>query len=191
MSSQLILILGGARSGKSSYAEKIASQMAEGGPVLFIATAEPLDEEMRMRIDAHKASRPQNWLTIEAPLDPGSELAIHPQRNHVHAILLDCLTLLVSNLMIGPAHNSDMETSLDGVEVESRIISVVDSILTVGQALPGSMVLVSNEVGLGLVPPYPLGRIYRDILGRVNMYVASKADSVLFMISGIPMKIKP
>jgi adenosylcobinamide kinase / adenosylcobinamide-phosphate guanylyltransferase len=177
---QLILILGGARSGKSSYAEKLAAEL--GQRVLYVATAEAGDEEMVRRIEAHRRSRPDSWQTLEAPVRVGAALSEY-QYNNREVILLDCLTLLVSNTILALENEPP-------VVVEAAVRQEVEAILAAKAGLAAPVIVVSNEVGLGLVPPYPLGRIYRDLLGWANQRLAAAADRVLFMVAGLPMILK-
>lgn len=180
MPAQLILILGGARSGKSSYAEKLAAEL--GPRVLYVATAEAGDEEMARRIEVHRRSRPDSWSTLEAPVRVGAALSAYfPGDRQV--VLLDCLTLLVSNIILA------LENEPPAV-VESAVRQEVETILAVKAGLDVPLIVVSNEVGLGLVPPYPLGRVYRDLLGWANQRLAAAADRVLFMVAGLPMVLK-
>lgn len=175
----LTLILGGARSGKSDYAEKLAAQM--GRRVLYIATAEIGDDEMAQRIAAHRQARPADWQTLEAPRHVGVALAeIEPAPE---VLLLDCLTLLTSNILLA------MENEPQPA-IEAAVQTELDAILTAQARLNTPLIVVSNEVGLGLVPPYPLGRVYRDVLGRANQYLAARAQRVIFMVAGLPMIIK-
>lgn len=179
MLSQISLILGGARSGKSDYAERLAAEL--GQHVLYIATAEAGDEEMAQRIAAHRAARPATWQTVEAPRQLGAALAEVEVRPDV--ILLDCLTLLASNLLL--AMESEPQAA-----IEAALRVELESLLAAQQRLAAPLIIVSNEVGLGLVPPYPLGRVYRDVLGRANQYLAARAERVIFMVAGIPMNVK-
>ena len=179
MSAPLILILGGARSGKSAYAEKLAAEI--GHSILYIATAEAKDEEMSARIEAHRQGRPAGWQTLEAPRQVA--IALNQIETSPDALLLDCLTLLVSNIVL--ALESHPQTV-----IEAAIQSEIEAIVEVQKRLDIPLIVVSNEVGLGLVPPYPLGRVYRDALGRANQYLAASADKVLFMIAGLPMAVK-
>lgn len=175
----ITLILGGARSGKSSHAEHLAGQL--GKRILYIATAEAHDDEMRQRITVHQEERPATWHTLEAPTGVGaalSELDARPD-----GLLLDCMTVLVSNLVL--AHEGQPIT-----EVQAVVDAEIEAILKARAALNVPLIIVSNEVGLGLVPPYPLGRLYRDVLGRANQYLAARADRVLFMVAGLPMSVK-
>jgi adenosylcobinamide kinase/adenosylcobinamide-phosphate guanylyltransferase len=190
----LTLVLGGARSGKSSYAEQLAAE--QGGAVVYVATAEAWDDEMRRRIEAHKAQRPAHWQTVEAPRHPGPALATVLADHHAPpepsaagsglapVVLVDCLTLLANNvLMTLPEHAGEMEAT-------TALLAEVDELLAVWQAGTAHWIVVSNEVGLGIVPAFPLGRLYRDALGRANQRVAALADVVLLMVAGIPLRIK-
>ena len=179
MTAPITLILGGARSGKSSYAEKLAADM--GRTVLYIATAEAGDEEMIERIRIHQQTRPADWDTLEAPLEVGQ--ALHQVQQPPDVLLLDCLTLLVSNLVI----KLEQEPL---AAIEQAAIAEIDALLAARRQLDAPLLVVSNEVGLGLVPPYSLGRTYRDVLGRANQYLAAKADCVLFMVAGLPLVMK-
>ena len=179
MPASITLILGGARSGKSSYAEKLASDL--GSSVLYIATAEAGDAEMAARIAAHREKRPDQWQLLEAPRFVGESLARLDGRPDV--LLLDCLTLLVSNIVVSLEKQSQHE-------IEEAVLTEAKAIIVAQRRLDVPLVVVSNEVGLGVVPAYPLGRAYRDALGRANQYLASQADCVLFMVAGLPMIVK-
>ena len=176
MTKELILILGGARSGKSALAERLASQRER---VLFIATAEALDADMEGRIAAHRSRRPGAWRTLEEPRDPAS--AIQEAMDRYEICLLDCLTLWVSNLLLKMEDNPD---------VEREILAEVERLLEVYERSSATWIVVSNEVGLGIVPPTPLGRLYRDALGRVNQVMAAHADRVYFMVAGYALDVK-
>ncbi len=179
MTEQIILILGGARSGKSNYAEKLAAEM--GQRVLYVATAEAGDQEMAERIAVHQAERPTEWDTLEAPRQVGAALAAIDTQPEV--ILLDCLTLLASNIVLALEDKPQ-------AEVDAVLKAEVEAILAAQTTLAVPLIVVSNEVGLGLVPPYPLGRVYRDALGRANQFLAQQAARVLFMVAGLPMVVK-
>lgn len=183
MATQLTLILGGARSGKSTYAEKLATEM--GQHVLYIATAEAKDTEMTERIAAHRSARPATWQTLEAPRNVGDALATIDHQPDV--LLLDCLTLLVSNIVL--ALESETRAGAEA-DIEKIVQIEIESILATRSRLKIPLIVVSNEVGLGLVPEYHLGRLYRDVLGRANQCLAAQADQVLFMVAGLPMTIK-
>ena len=176
LSKQLILVLGGARSGKSAFAERLASQ---GGRVLYVATAEALDEDMERRIANHRRQRPAEWDTLEEPLELESALA--PAIEGYDTCLLDCLTLWVSNSLLSMEYNPD---------AEQEILSAAHRLLDVCEQSAAAWIVVSNEVGLGVVPPSRLGMMYRDVLGRVNQAVAARADKVYFMAAGLALEMK-
>jgi len=178
-----ILVLGGARSGKSRFAQEIACQL--GDKVLFVATAEALDEEMRSRIEDHKRERPLNWRTIEVSVGVGKR--IQKELGNAQVIIIDCITLLVSNVISQCGSNSD---EIDSHLVEQRVALEVDSLVQCINSADAVFIIVSNEVGMGLVPDNRLGRFYRDLLGRANQEIARCADEVLLLIAGISMKIK-
>jgi adenosylcobinamide kinase/adenosylcobinamide-phosphate guanylyltransferase len=181
MSRKMTLILGGARSGKSAWAQKMA---AEGGrPVLYVATATAGDEEMAARIAAHRAERPAHWRTLETPLQVGAAITA-TMPSGVDLVLVDCLTLLANNVL-GP-----LPETISAAEAEAALAAEVDGLLAAYLAGSAEWIIVSNEVGLGLVPPYPLGRLYRDALGRANQRLAAAADTVLFMVAGLPLTLK-
>jgi adenosylcobinamide kinase/adenosylcobinamide-phosphate guanylyltransferase len=189
---KLILILGGARSGKSTYAEELARQSGRDA-VLYVATSEIKDEEMRQRVEKHRAARPQAWRTVEAPSDLGTKIAQGLKDEKV--VLIDCLTLYVSNTLLedtAPVEDAFDPPSSDPFdpEIEGRLMKEMETLVENHQQTRVDTIIVSNEVGLGLVPPYELGRAYRDLLGRANQYLASKADEVYFLVAGIPMKVK-
>jgi adenosylcobinamide kinase/adenosylcobinamide-phosphate guanylyltransferase len=172
--SKLVLFTGGARSGKSTRAEQYAARLSQG--VAYIATAEAGDDEMRARIAQHQRRRPAHWRTLEWPLSAATALA----ELEIGAVaLLDCLSLLVSNLLL--AHEDDPAPI---VERE------VAAILTAAQDRDLTLIAVTNEVGMGIVPAYPLGRAYRDVLGRANQQMAAAADEVYLVICGIPVELK-
>ena len=176
---QLTLILGGARSGKSDYAEKLAATV--GRRILYIATAEAKDEEMAARIEAHRLARSAEWQTLEAPRNVGATLSAID--TCPDALLLDCMTLLVSNIAL--AMESEPQAA-----IEAAVQSEIEAIITHQTRLNIPLIIVSNEVGLGLVPSHPIGRVYRDVLGRANQKLAAQADRVLFMVAGLPMTVK-
>jgi adenosylcobinamide kinase / adenosylcobinamide-phosphate guanylyltransferase len=177
---KLTLILGGARSGKSSHAQKLAQ--ASGKSVTFLATAQAFDDEMSARITKHQSERPKHWQTLEIPVN----IAPHIKEIKSEVIILDCITLLVSNLM--------MQFVKDDLVNESPFIQSVqnemDSLLSAIRKSNQHWMIVSNEVGLGLVPPYQMGRVYRDAIGGANQLLAREAEQVIFMAAGIPMVIK-
>jgi adenosylcobinamide kinase / adenosylcobinamide-phosphate guanylyltransferase len=179
----LTLILGGARSGKSTYAEKLAAEA--GGSILYVATAEAGDEEMAARIKKHKRERPLNWRTLELPAGVGRFMTQYPVPADL--VLVDCLTLLVTNVLLAASPDPDY---LDEAAGETAVAAEINELLHAIQQSQSHWIIVSNEVGLGLVPPYPLGRLYRDALGRANQQLAQAADHVTFMVAGLPLHVK-
>ena len=165
------LILGGARSGKSAYAQVLAEACSPER--LYLATGAPADEEMAARIARHQADRGAGWKTLEEPLEVASALLTHAQAGRV--VVVDCLTLWLSNLMQAGRDPGDAVTAL----AEAM------------GALAGPVVLVSNEVGMGLVPDHKLGREFRDWQGRVNREIGAACDAVIFVAAGLPLQLKP
>lgn len=165
----LTFVLGGARSGKSRHAEELVATLP--APWTYIATAQAFDDEMRERIEHHRARRDSGWLTLEAPLDLADALA---RVADGQPVLVDCLTLWLTNVMLA---------ELD-VEAETRRLAETIS------RPRGPWFVVSNEVGLGIVPDNALARRFRDAAGRLNQMVAARADHVLFMVAGLPMTVK-
>jgi adenosylcobinamide kinase/adenosylcobinamide-phosphate guanylyltransferase len=168
---KIVIILGGARSGKSYYALSEASLTK--GKKAFIATAEALDDEMHVRIENHKKERGSDWDTYEEPLHISP--LIDSIKGKYDVILIDCLTLWVSNIMHA------------GFDIAEETIKLVSAISTCS---PAPLYIISNEVGLGIVPESPLSRAYRDNLGHVNRQVAQASSDVVFMVAGIPLKVK-
>ncbi len=178
----LTFIIGGARSGKSAYAERLATR--DQRSVLYVATAEALDAEMQARIAVHRQQRPSTWQTLELATGVGKNLLANGPQAAV--IVVDCLTLLVSNLLLQSVQ--DLENP-DETAARAAVESEIASLLAAIQAIPAHWLVVSNEVGQGLVPPYPVGRIFRDLLGWANQRLAEKADEVIWMVAGIPVPI--
>lgn len=178
--SHITLILGGARSGKSSHAQSLAE--ATGKPVTFLATAQALDEEMRLRIQKHRLERPADWETLEIPCN----IAEYVPQIKSEVVILDCVTLLVSNVLMQFVKDDVVDEAPYLQAVQKEIEELILLIREKDQA----WFIISNEVGLGLVPPYQMGRVYRDALGWANQRLAREADQVLFMVAGIPMVVK-
>ena len=189
---KLTLILGGARSGKSSFAEQRAKEVG-GDSVLYLATSEMKDEEMLERVAQHRAERPAAWATLEAPRRVAQ--ALRNNDGPPKVILLDCITFLVANHLLdaaGPEGDPFNEPSADpfDAEIEAEVVREVEGLVEYVTEHDVELIAVSNEVGLGLVPPYELGRAYRDILGRANQILARHADEVLLLVAGILMQVK-
>jgi adenosylcobinamide kinase / adenosylcobinamide-phosphate guanylyltransferase len=175
MTNELIFVTGGARSGKSTFALEKAS--ARGHHVTFIATAQAFDNEMLERIARHKLERPDTWTTLEEPRDVHRAL-----KTASGTVVLDCLSILVSNLMLGDAAHPPFK--------EPEILAHVNTIIEVQAARTHALIVVSNEVGSGIVPEYPLGRTFRDVLGRANQMVARAASEAYLIVAGLPLKLK-
>ena len=165
----LTFLLGGARSGKSAHAEKLATALP--APWTYIATAQAWDDEMSERIALHRSRRVEGWRTLDAPLDLVAALLSVPDDQPV---LIDCLTLWLSNHMLAEHDLEELSAELEAVLASPR----------------GPWFVVSNEVGLSIVPDNALGRRFRDAQGRLNQRVAAVADRVLFMVAGLPMQVK-
>lgn len=184
--SRLILITGGARSGKSVFAEKLAA--ASGKKVIYLATARIGDEEMLQRVERHRRRRPPEWVTIEEPLEVAR--IIGENNDPGRLILVDCLALLVANLLFQdrdlPAGENFEFSSHD----EERVLNAIRHFSRVAGEVMADVVLVTNEVGWGLVPSYPAGRVYRDLLGLTNQQMAGVADAVYLVVSGLAVEIK-
>lgn len=196
----IVTVTGGARSGKSSFAEKFCMKQADSG--LYIATAQAFDEEMRQRIELHRSQREGSgfrWTTVEEPLklaglltgtagtygtstssgESGSIKALAP------VVLVDCLTLWLTNVLLASESTEAGDGDIsDAVELE------IDRLVSAVAAYPGLLVMVTNEVGSGIVPEYPLGRIYRDYAGMLNRKMAEISDSVFLVTAGIPIELK-
>ncbi len=194
MPPRLILILGGARSGKSAFAERLAAN--SGKTVAFIATATAGDDEMRERIARHRASRPPQWHTIEEPHDLAG--ALRQAYTLADVALLDCVTLWLGNMLLqepGERERDNQENaephSANSLFHERSLQHIAALLAVIQSAQAGkTLIVVSNEVGLGIVPAYPLGRLYRDTLGYVNQRLAQAAERVYLMVAGLAVDIK-
>jgi adenosylcobinamide kinase/adenosylcobinamide-phosphate guanylyltransferase len=176
----ITLILGGARSGKSFYAQSLAEET--GKFVTFLATAQPLDDEMSARIQKHRSERPATWETLEIPLD----IATHVRQIKSDIVILDCITLLVSNLLMQFVQQDLVDEALFLASLQKEMNELLSMLRTTDQ----HWLIISNEVGQGLVPEYQMGRVYRDGLGWANQTLAREAEKVLWMVAGIPMIVK-
>ena len=192
--SKLFFLLGGVRSGKSEYSEKLVSSISE--KVAYIATSEIIDDEMKKRIEAHRKRRPKSWETYEIL---GEDIKIYKLREmfnqiiskKIDVVLIDCITNLLSRIIY--------KYKLDEVEVidnklektiEEEVVLFFDSFLEIIKNSNLNVVIVSNEVGLGIVPPYSLGRIFRDLMGIINKKVAACSDEVYFFVAGLRQRLK-
>ncbi len=176
--SRTVFITGGARSGKSAFAEQLALQ--SGPNPCYLATAQPLDSEMGVRIRRHQLRRGDNWQTVEESLDLAQALASNDGQYSV--IMVDCLTLWLTNLLlVGDGRDDGLEDA-----ILERVRQLADALRT----MTTPVIIVSNEVGMGIVPEYRLGRIFRDIAGQANQIVAAAADEVWLVVSGIPLRLK-
>jgi len=223
---RLILVTGGARSGKSTHAERLAAQLAEprGGRVTYIATSQTLDEEMDQRVSAHQASRPETWTTVECPVEvpaavraaaagataggsgargAGGGASAGAPSSALPVVLLDCVTLWVANLLFeggafggsrppehGYNYDKDLLPAAEERAAAARVTAAVDGLVAAVAETGVSLVAVTNEVGLGVVPEYPLARLYRDQLGWANQRLARDADDIFFLVSGFPLDVK-
>lgn len=173
------LIIGGARSGKSRLALDMAQ--AAGGEVLFVATAEAGDDEMARRIEEHKRSRPPHWRTIEVTTGIGE--LISGAIGHSQTVVIDCITLLVNNVF-------EQHKEANEIALEKAVTAEISGLIECIEKSGARFIIVSNEVGLGIIPADRTSRLYRDLLGRVNQMLAACADEVILMVGGIPVTIK-
>lgn len=184
---KLIFVTGGARSGKSTFAEQTVKSF--GQRIVYVATAIPFDDGMKDRIIKHKLSRPGEWLTIEDYKNFDKHLST-PEVIAADGIIFDCITVMITNLMMEPKVDFEMVDMTFVNNLEATIQKQIETLIETVKKHNFNIVIVSNEVGLGLVPFYKMGNFFRDIAGRVNQKIAAEADEVYFTVSGIPMKIK-
>ena len=180
----LTLLIGGVRAGKSARALSLANARRANGTMLFVATAQAFDDEMRARIEAHRRERLPEWETLESPIEIARDIEHRrAQAPEISLIVVDCLTLWVSNILLALPAEAEAEADAEAV-VGERTRELLESL----SGVPS--IVVTNEVGLGVVPPTPLGRHYRDALGRANQLVAAAADEVMLMVAGLELKLK-
>jgi adenosylcobinamide kinase/adenosylcobinamide-phosphate guanylyltransferase len=175
-----ILLTGGARSGKSKKAQELA--IKAGGPVLFAATATAGDDEMQERIEIHRKYRPKGWRTLEVTTQVGSQIA--KNIGDAKTVIIDCITLLVNNIYEQFGENAESK------EIEKAVTSEIEELINCMKKSHANFIIVTNEVGLGIVPRDKVSRLYRDLLGKANQILAASVDEVYFMVTGIPLRIK-
>ena len=184
MNNKKYLITGGARSGKSNFAQDMALQ--KGGNVLFVATAEAGDEEMQRRIKKHKKSRPAEWATLETTGNIGNK--IKQNVSDTNLVIIDCITMLINNIFSQYAHQTE---PINSELLEKKVIDEINALTECMNSVSASFIIVTNEIGLGLVPADPSSRLFRDVLGKANQILANNADVVYLMVAGLPLRIKP
>ena len=211
-STQLTLLLGGVRSGKSAKAVALAGHVLHAAVdveptadtkhitatsitdprVLFIATAQPFDQEMSTRIGTHRRERPVDWDTLESPIDLARDIerALHTTPIPYSSIVIDCITVWVSNILLTLPEDADAEAAISDHVAHLLRVFTAARVENVKHANRTRWILVSNEVGLGIVPPTSLGRRYRDALGRANQLLAAAAEDVTLMVAGLEMPLK-
>lgn len=177
---EIVLVIGGARSGKSAVAERYASSM--NSKVVYIATAGVQDEEMARRVELHRERRPASWPTIEEKYYLDGVLT---KLSAGSVVLVDCLTIWITNWLLDKTIED-----LSAEAKEARVLQETSNFIKAAQDNKLKLIMVSNEVGYGLVPDNELGRLFRDIAGRVNQYVVAMADKVFWVVAGIPLEIK-
>jgi adenosylcobinamide kinase/adenosylcobinamide-phosphate guanylyltransferase len=175
-----LLITGGARSGKSTYAQELARK--SGTPVLFVATAEAGDEDMARRIEAHRKSRPAAWTTLEATSHLGHQIS--ENIGQAGTVIIDCITLLVNNIF------QPYDETANAGQIEKAVVAEIEELIECIEHSDARFIIVTNEVGLGIVPADRVSRLYRDILGKANQMLAKHADEVYLLVAGIPMAVK-
>jgi adenosylcobinamide kinase/adenosylcobinamide-phosphate guanylyltransferase len=180
-----ILITGGVRSGKSRFAQELAQRL--GQPVLFVATAEASDDEMRQRIEEHRHTRPTAWRTLETTTQIGQHIV--QEIGGAQVVIIDCVTLLLSNVLGQFLDPTGIH--IDDSLAEKAVTREIDELIDCLNRVAASFIIVTNEVGMGLVPDNKLGRTYRDLLGRANQRLAERAEEVYLMVAGLPVRVKP
>lgn len=178
----MIVVTGGARSGKSSFGEGL---LKNENQVLYIATSIPFDDEMKDRVKKHKESRPSHWHTLEGYKGLGK--SIRELEQSYDGVILDCITIMISNLIL---ENFNEHEEMDYEKLEAQVMEEIREMVMELKKLDSKVVLITNEVGCGIVPENRLGREFRDIAGRVNQYLARESEEVYLAVSGIGVKIK-
>ncbi|HBC95714.1 MAG TPA: bifunctional adenosylcobinamide kinase/adenosylcobinamide-phosphate guanylyltransferase [Clostridium sp.] len=180
---KIILITGGSRSGKSTFAEKL---LKEKKKVLYIATAVVTDEEMKLRIKKHKSRRDPGWITYEGYNSLGDVI----RKSECQYIMLECIGTMITNMIFEKNINMDKIDSQGIERLENYIIGEVKDIISAANESSKCVLIVTNEVGLSLVPEYKLGRVFSDILGKSNQIIAKYSDTVYLTVCGLPLKLK-
>jgi len=180
-----ILIIGGARSGKSRFAQELARGL--GKSVLFVATAVAGDEEMRQRIEEHQRARPATWATLEVTNHITGQ--IEQNIGEAQVVIVDCITLLINNIF--SRYNDQTGEKIDASLIEKKVSNEISELVKCINHIDASFIIVTNEVGTGLVPVNAIGRLYRDLLGKANQLLAQGVDEVYLMVAGLPLQIKP
>jgi len=185
LSKRCVLITGGARSGKSRFAQELAIRVNES--VLFVATAQAGDEEMQERIQRHKEARPASWKTLEATTNIGSQIS--QKIAGARVVIIDCITLLINNIFSQYSHPNGEQTAAP--LIEGKVIGEINELVECINKTDATFIIVTNEIGLGLVPISRIGRLYRDFMGKANQRLAQEAEEVYVMVAGLPVQIKP
>ena len=180
-----ILIIGGARSGKSRFAQELALKLGEA--VLFVATAVAGDEEMRQRIEEHQRARSAAWSTLEVTTHVGNQIS--QKIGEAQVVIVDCITLLVNNIF--SQYIDQTSEQIDATLIEKKVTSEIRELRECINHIDATFIIVTNEVGMGLVPANKMGRLYRDLLGKANQLLAQGVDEVYLMVAGLPVLIKP
>jgi adenosylcobinamide kinase / adenosylcobinamide-phosphate guanylyltransferase len=183
---RILLVTGGARSGKSSFAERMIADF--GSDIAYIATATAFDDEMVDRIGKHRSQRPTSWQTFETPTEPSAVIVAEGDR--FTAMLLDCLTVMVTNRMLAQPIDWERPTVQELNAVESDVMAEIEALIHAASGSRADLIAVTNEVGYGIVPPTPLSRCFRDCAGRVNQRMAAIATEVYLVVAGLPVRIK-
>lgn len=182
---KLILVTGGARSGKSTFAERYADK--SGKQIIYLATAEVKDPEMQLRVEEHRRHRPRHFQLVEEPLHPERVLA---DETDATFILLDCLTMLLSNHLLQRLEGGAARSPQKQAKITTTVLEYMDALAGQMQSCPADVLVVTNEVGLGVVPEHSLGRLFRDLAGKANQLVAARADEVWLTVCGIARRFK-
>lgn len=183
---QFTFILGGARSGKSAYAMALARR--GNAPTLYVATATPSDAEMRAKIRRHRADRPKRWTTIEEPIDLAERLAARAKPGAI--AIIDCLTVWMGNLLERHVADFNAPKAAEIARAQRQARTELRRLCALPRGGQLRLIVVSNEVGSGIVPDNPISRAYRELLGEANQYLAQRADRVVLMVAGLPVEVK-